>query len=147
MKINIKRFMIILIDPLSSQVWQRFAVEVATDGVAAYFELTDDPNRDDAFDDGDKCFCDYSSYSACERLCDINCKRHYSAAVNVAAPCDALKSASCSKAFHTHRTGDRRSMAEAKTVDSTRSLLDRHCLIHDFRFLFRFQPQISIAKK
>jgi hypothetical protein len=137
--------MIILFDQLiCSQVWQRFAVEVATYGVAACFELMDDPNIDDASDDGDKCFCDYSSYSACETLCDINCKRHYSAVVSAAAPCDALVLASYSKAFHTHRTGGMRSMAEATITGLIRFLL-RHCLIRDFQFLFRFQPQISIC--
>lgn len=121
-----------------SQVWQRFAVEVATNDVAACFELLDGPNRDDAFGAGDKCFCDYSSCSKCERLCDTSCRRHCSAVVNAAVPCDALESASCSKAFRTRRSGGRRSMVEAGTIDSTRSLQHRHCLIHDFRFLFPF---------
>lgn len=137
------------IDPFRrSQAWQSFAVEVATNDVAACFGLMDVPNRDDASDDDDKCFCDYSSYSACERLCDTNCKRHCSAVEGAAAPCDALVSASCSRAFRKRRIGGMQSRAEATTIDSIRSLRYRHCPIHDFRFLFiRFQPTIFICQE
>lgn len=139
MKINIKRISFIENQPNCftwSQVCQHFAVEVATDDEAACFELLDDPNTDDASGDDDKCFCDYSSYSRCERLCDINCKRHYWAVVNAAVPCVALTSASCSKAFRTHRTDGMRSMAEATIIDSIRFLRYRHCQIRDFQFLY-----------
>lgn len=64
-------------------------MEVATYDGAACFELMDVPNRDDAFDDGDKCFCDYSSYSRCGKLCGTNCKRHCSVVANAAVPCGA----------------------------------------------------------
>lgn len=120
-------------------------MEVATNDAAACFALMDVPNRDDASDDGDKCFCDYSSYSACERLCDTDYKRHCSAAASAAVPCGALMSASCSKVFRKHRSGDMRSMAEVTTIDSTRFLRFRHCLIHDFRFLSDCPKQFNFS--
>lgn len=52
-------------------------------------------------------------------------------------------SASCSKAFHIHRTGGMRSVAEAKIIDLIRSLQSHHCLIHDFQFLY---PQFSFVR-
>lgn len=138
MKINVKRFHQIglKVQLRWSQVWQHFAVEVATYGVAACFELMDVPNRGDASADGDKCFCDYSSCWVFGTLCGKDCTRHYSAAVSAVAPCAALKSALCSKAFHKHRTDGKRSMAEARTIGLTRFLRYHHCLIHDLRVLF-----------
>lgn len=59
------------------------------DDAAAYFELLDGLNRDGASVVDDKCFCDYSSYSACERLCGTSCTPHYSEAEDVVALCDA----------------------------------------------------------
>lgn len=147
MKINVKDLFFHRAPFRWSQVWQSFAVEVATDDEAACFELMDGPNKGDASDDDDKCFCDYSSYSVYGTLCDINCTLHYSAAVSAVVPCGALMSALYSKAFRKHRIDGKRSMAEATTVDSTRFLRCRHCLIHDFQFLFRFQPQIWISVK
>lgn len=121
-------------------------MEVVTYDVVADSELMGGPNRDGAFGVDDKCSCDYSSYSVCERLCDTNCTRHYSAVVNAAVPCDVLMSASYSKAFHIHRTDGMRSMAEVTIIGSIRFLLHHHCLIYDFQFLFRFQPPIRISR-
>lgn len=111
-------------------------MEVATDDETACFVLMDGPNRGDASDGDDKCFCDYSSCSVFGTLCGRDCTRHYSAAANAVAPCAVLKLALCSKAFRKHRIDGKRSMAVATTVDSTRFLHYRHSLIHDFRFLF-----------
>ena len=98
---------------------QHFAVEVERDvvGVLAYWPLVDVSNRDDAFDDDDKYFCDYSNCSMYGKLCDTNCTRHYLVAVSAVALCDVSMSIWYSIIYHKHHNDEMQSMAVAMIID------------------------------
>lgn len=83
--------------------------------------------NDVAFDDDDKCFCDYSNYLMCETLYDRDYKRHYLMAEDAVVPCDVSMLIWCLGVCRIHRIDGKQLMAmEAISVRCRHYFLIKH---------------------